>query len=69
MFLKLIVSMENREIIDLIGKLGTRLSVFLSLSINHSSLYYVGLLKDSFFTFYAKRSAPGHVLPDRTFTR
>ena len=56
MSLKLIVLLTNHEIIDLIGEAWPRLSVILSLSVNHSSLYYVGLLKDSYFSFYARGS-------------
>ena len=43
---------SNYEIIDLIGDAW---EVFLSLSVNHLSLYYFGMLKDSIFNFYAKK--------------
>ena len=32
-----------------LGKIGPRLSVFSSLSINHAPFYHVGMLNDSFF--------------------
>ena len=48
-----VFEVDRFEIIVLLGKLDPRLRFFISLSINHASVYC--LLEDSFFAFYAKR--------------